>query len=245
MLIVTNLAGFCATLTVCLASLLVAYVNCTGSTQQSRSHKHTTDQTPTVVGSSSVAAGDVSANVFYEVNFFIVYIVIFVLGILGNSLVIYVLVSSLCLNQRYDVRVKQKRLNGPLSRHSSVKRDDDRGEGDNLIVAANIALLNQQLGLPTVSVNNSATAATAADAQARKTSWKKRIGSSNHSLNEISSSFKHIMREKLTVTNFYLLNLAICDFIYLSTIPILLCTMYFKGWKFNLFVCKFFFAQVL
>ena len=40
----------------------------------------------------------------------------------------------------------------------------------------------------------------------------------------------NIFKEKLSVTNFYLFNLALTDFLYLATIPILICTIHFKAW---------------
>jgi hypothetical protein len=47
-----------------------------------------------------------------------------------------------------------------------------------------------------------------------------------------------ILREKLAITNFYLLNLAISDFFYVVFIPILIITMYYEKWIFGSFMCK-------
>ena len=47
-----------------------------------------------------------------------------------------------------------------------------------------------------------------------------------------------ILREKLAITNFYLLNLAISDFFYVVFIPILITTMYYEKWIFGSFMCK-------
>lgn len=48
------------------------------------------------------------------------------------------------------------------------------------------------------------------------------------------------LKEKLSVTNFYLLNLAITDFSYLISIPFLLITIKSKNWIFGEFFCKFY-----
>ena len=62
----------------------------------------------------------------------------------------------------------------------------------------------------------------------------------------ISSRFQSLIhrfiKEKLTVTNFYLLNLAISDFIYILFIPFLLFTMLKERWIFGSFLCKIYFS---
>ncbi len=52
----------------------------------------------------------------------------------------------------------------------------------------------------------------------------------------------NIFKEKLSVTNLYLFNLAFTDFLYLGTIPFLLCTIRFKTWIFGKYFCKLFFS---
>jgi len=47
---------------------------------------------------------------------------------------------------------------------------------------------------------------------------------------------------KLSVTSFYLLNLALCDFLYTFIIPFLMVTMFFEKWIFGQLFCKFFFS---
>lgn len=44
------------------------------------------------------------------------------------------------------------------------------------------------------------------------------------------------------MTNFYLFNLAFVDFLYLTTIPFVLCTVFMKSWIFGIYLCKFFFS---
>ena len=60
-------------------------------------------------------------------------------------------------------------------------------------------------------------------------------------LSQCNSLMSRLVREKLAVTNFYLLNLAISDLIYVMFIPILLMTMHFQRWIFGAFMCKFYF----
>ena len=49
------------------------------------------------------------------------------------------------------------------------------------------------------------------------------------------------IKEKISVTNFYLLNLAITDFSYLLSIPFLLATLKFKSWIFGALAWYIFF----
>jgi hypothetical protein len=50
------------------------------------------------------------------------------------------------------------------------------------------------------------------------------------------------IKEKISVTNFYLLNLAITDFSYLLSIPFLLATIKFKSWIFGALAWYIFFT---
>ena len=55
---------------------------------------------------------------------------------------------------------------------------------------------------------------------------------------------RRFLKEKLSVTNFYLLNLAISDFFYILSIPFLLLTMLEGKWVFNKFWCKIYFSII-
>lgn len=56
--------------------------------------------------------------------------------------------------------------------------------------------------------------------------------------NRIGTFFRRLAKEKLTVTNFYLLNLAISDFFYSLFIPVVLVTMWKNEWLFGALFCK-------
>ena len=53
---------------------------------------------------------------------------------------------------------------------------------------------------------------------------------------------RRFSKEKLTVTNFYLLNLAISDFFYILFIPFLMFTMLYEKWLFGPYWCQIYFS---
>ncbi len=61
---------------------------------------------------------------------------------------------------------------------------------------------------------------------------------------QLQGLFRRFLKEKLNVTNFYLLNLAISDFFYILSIPFLLLTMLEGRWVFGKFLCKIYFSII-
>lgn len=199
---------------------------------------------------------------------------------LGNTIVIYVLVTSLCvnrhiqsLNNEQTVYTKSNLANKssiPLQPMSSAQAmappnlhafnnsfkslTKRRGDENNF---------KEQKSQNTLKVNNNQNEFEIDDLQCPKTEEKKPGCLDNkrksvitlaHQTNQndfdskksIKSQFQALMhrflKEKLTVTNFYLLNLAISDFFYISFIPFLLFTMLKNQWIFGEFWCKIYFS---
>lgn len=161
-------------------------------------------------------------SVYIENLLFLLYSVVFVLGVIGNSLVIYVLMSSLCTDRRSQNLntavsvVALTRVNSLKANNNNNKQENGGGGGQ----AAGGSVENgKQLK------------------DRRNTSYAVLV-------NRSSSLVKNLVKEKLSVTNLYLINLAFCDLIYLLTIPFLVCTIYYEQWKFNMIFCKIYFSQV-
>jgi hypothetical protein len=166
---------------------------------------------------------------YFEILLYVLYTLVFVLGVFGNMLVIYVLMSSMYIDRRYTIQ------NNPAVAHliatSMASRQVQRkysNELDGLVTGAGGENEVDNAPAPVIAV-------------IRRVPGKEPTQSL---MSRSSLFFKKMVREKLSVTNLYLLNLAICDFLYVLSIPILLCTIYFSRWQFNKVFCKVYFAQI-
>jgi allatostatin receptor len=128
--------------------------------------------------------------VYFENTLLVLYVIIFLIGLTGNSIVLFVLTSSLCLS-----------------------RDAQSLAGNNSKLVRTQNNLNTVDNLDAIYIN-------------------------------FSTNRRRFFKEKLSVTNFYVLNLAISDFIYLFLIPFLLLTMISGQWLFGLLFCKLYFSLV-
>ncbi|CAF0729349.1 unnamed protein product [Brachionus calyciflorus] len=141
---------------------------------------------------------------YFHLISYILYTLIFLFGILGNSVVIYVLMSSIFVNRN------QKNRALILKEHTTIINAPNNVNNS----------FKYPLDAPRKSINL------------------------EHNKFKLSNLISRFLKEKLTVTNFYLLNLAITDFFYVLFIPILLCTMVKRKWLFGSFFCKFYFSMV-
>jgi hypothetical protein len=187
-------------------------------------------------------------NIYYfELFLYMLYSLIFVLGICGNTIVIYVLISSICVDRKYQFiqnnqtvahliataipKTQYKPPASPQPPPASRIGKMSIGEAD----CGSFVLDN--------GGENSMIAPLPVIAKIKPPQYTQK--EARHSIVARSSSFlRKIVREKLTVTNLYLLNLAVCDFLYVLSIPICVCTIYFSRWQFNLAFCKIYFTQI-
>jgi hypothetical protein len=148
----------------------------------------------------------ISDNIqYFNYTLFTIYFSIFLLGIIGNSIVIYVLVSSICVDRSYYSRKNQQHTQ--ISQNGISRVNSFRGPTHNNISKKN-SLNNNGLSFPGQS----------------------------------SSFFRRVLKEKLSVTNLYLLNLALGDFMYIVFIPVLVCTIFYERWIFGSAFCKIYFS---
>nr|QVK45656.1 G protein-coupled receptor [Proales similis] len=147
-------------------------------------------------------------NVF-ENTMFALYAVIFVLGIIGNALVIFVLVFSLFIDQNERTYMRARGAD-------SVGLRTANGH---------------------VVVGRTISSRTAKD-------FLEYSGSNMGRMARINSLLRALYRSKLAVTNFYLFNLAISDFVYLMLIPVLLFTMISTRWMFGALFCRIYLPTV-
>lgn len=138
---------------------------------------------------------------FFELTLYVLYSLIFLFGIFGNSVVIYVLLSSIFVDR------KQK--------HPGLTPKEQ-----------------------TTIINSPNTNSLRANDTSKH--QVKTIRDQNKLYN-LTCKF---LKEKLTVTNLYLLNLAITDFFYVLFIPVLLGTMLTSRWLLGFFFCKVYFSMV-
>ena len=138
---------------------------------------------------------------YIENTLYILYPLIFMLGIIGNSVIIYVLITSLCMKRNIQLY------------HNNT---------DNTNLTRNLL--------------------SPSPANQRSALNKFKFGPHKTLADRLRMLLTRFLKEKLTVTNFYLLNLAISDFFYVLFIPFLLCTMIYEKWLFGTFLCKIYFT---
>lgn len=191
-------------------------------------------------------------NIHYiEISLYLLYTFIFVFGILGNSVVIYVLISSICMNRNFyylnqhlfNTNVKKNdppEADSPLMRQNSAR--STRNEGSfkkkqptnrtNSVFSDKLKPRQSKLNDIEAEIENSAYQLNYSFSMSQKKSFGYKFG----------KTVRKFLKGKLTVTNFYLLNLAISDFIYILFIPFLLCTMLYERWLFGSVLCKIYFT---
>jgi hypothetical protein len=187
----------------------------------------------------------INNNQLVTVVLYILYSLIFILGICGNTIVIYVLISSICVDRRYQF-IQNNQTVAHLIATAIPNRQAQFKPASPLVTSTRKSLINGDDLEASVIIDNGDASMISPPAVARiKTPQQAPHRDRQNSLRTRSASiFKKIVREKLTVTNLYLLNLALCDFLYVLSIPILLCTIYFNRWMFNRAVCKIYFTQI-
>jgi hypothetical protein len=159
---------------------------------------------------------------YFEISLNILYPIIFIFGICGNSLVIFVLCSSICINTN-------NKSNSNNNNNQTINKRN-RGQAN-------------ESSMKVLARKNSNNLAEIKSVQQRKQSTYDFVNNnSHHARTSFKATMRRFFREKFTVTNFYLLNLAISDFLYLTLIPILLCTMHYHKWLFGSYFCKIYFT---
>ena len=155
------------------------------------------------IGNASALDALHETNIFFfELTLYVLYSLIFLFGIFGNSVVIYVLLSSIFFDKKHhQAGITQK-------------------EQTTIINSPNTNSLRSPQDTPKRQLN------------------------SIRDQNKLYTLLRKFLKEKLTVTSFYLLNLAITDFFYVLFIPVLLCTMLTNRWLFGFLFCKVYFSMV-
>ena len=165
---------------------------------------------------------------YFEISLNILYPIIFVFGICGNSLVIFVLCSSICINTNNKSNSNNNNNNNNNNNRRAVEHDNS------------IKMLVRKNTLN--NANNNLTEIKSVQQRKQSTYDFVNNNNSHHARTSFKATIRRFFREKFTVTNFYLLNLAISDFLYLTLIPILLCTMHYHKWLFGSYFCKIYFT---
>ena len=214
--------------------------------------------------------------VYLDWSLFALYSLIFVFGILGNSLVIFVIISSLCLRSQTNRRLQQQQqqqqnMHEYQQQHSSKLSSGCKrslsGMGSTIVNEDNIVNVysrtNDNAGGHLVDANgclcpNGPNGTTVTSMLSDNTADMLIVNATprlSRTITQMSQSdaneFKcynlsqllapcmiNVVHGKLTITNFFLLNLAISDFAYLTLIPMLLSTMLYEKWIFGAFYCK-------
>lgn len=213
---------------------------------QNRTNQHTNNLTSDLFGMSQMDLFLTRNILFFEIPLYVLYSVVFLFGILGNSIVIYVLLSSICINRHNSTRSKSKfkrelttlaptKFQHNNSFKSLVKANPHKAKHDTVTVYD-----NAENNIETQFVNNNNN-----EQKKKKQSFVIDDDSRRESIfNRFFPMLRKFFKEKLTVTNFYLLNLAISDFFYLLFMPVLLLTLCFQKWLFGSYMCKVYFSMV-
>ena len=178
--------------------------------------------------------------IYFEITLYVLYPLISILGVIGNTLVIYVLMSSIFVDRKFQAMQNVNNIASAAATPAAaaLNRKPSNHENQPAQAAATTSSPAQRAtaeldGIVNNNNNNN-----------HRPSLFTRHTPSPSLATRSSSSLKKIVREKLSVTNFYLLNLAMCDLLYVLSIPTLVCTIYFGRWHFNLAFCKIYFSQI-
>jgi hypothetical protein len=189
---------------------------------------------------SSVLSDDpIGLMHFLNVLWYLSYAIIFIFGTIGNSIVIITLVNS--FYNEYSTRFLMNNRNHSFNQNNQVnnlnKITNNPANNNNANINS-MWSLNRPI-VHVVSINN------------------QQVGSCSPSHSTISSTnravkFHHFLEKnvrrfaerKLSVTSFYLLNLALSDFLYTFFIPFLMVTMFYEKWIFGRLFCKFYFSII-
>jgi hypothetical protein len=152
----------------------------------------------------------------------ILYTLICTIGIIGNGIVIYVILYTSSFNA---AQLYQK-LN-TITTHATKNYIKDK----------------QQTELIDLKKSRKNTRATSIPLSS--TQFKQQINANVSYKCSFYTRFRKIITKiKLTVTNFYLINLAIVDFLFLLCIPFVITTIILRRWIFGLILCKMYFSIV-
>ena len=191
---------------------------------------------------------------------YIFYSFLFVVGISGNSLVIYVILSTLFSNPNREVSqsiAQSLPQPAPNGSPSLVRRN---GSLKSRSANSSFRHKNSAPDTPNLTDSMSKQVEFCSDIPQKKYSLVNQYTNNNYNsqilipssplpsfsydpinvskLIRFRSFVRRLRKEKLSVTNFYLINLAFSDFFYTMSIPILMCTIYFKRWIFGFYFCK-------
>ena len=198
---------------------------------------------------------------FLNLSTNILYSFIFLIGITANSIVIYVLLSTLCFNQNRESNNTNPQIeNQPNGTTTNFKQKNNSSFKSR---SANSSLRQKYIGSESKTEVLPKQNELGSEIQLKKSLLTKQYANNNYSeiiapsSPVISLSYekkfkkfdlfclyvKRFFKENLSVTNFYLLNLAFSDLFYMLSIPILLCTIFYGRWIFNELFCRFYLAS--
>lgn len=175
-----------------------------------------------------------------NVLWYLSYLSLFIFGTVGNSIVIITLINSFYNESNMRVSINKRNLSNNQNNDANNPNKSVNNPINNNITNANsISLVNKSIG-NVISNNNQAGLCPSSHLTISNSSISRAV-KFHHFLDKNVRKFSE---RKLSVTSFYLLNLASSDFLYSFFIPFLMVTMFYEKWIFGQLFCKIYFSII-